>query len=355
MGTRYNSVDLLRVLAIIFMIEFHLLVYWSNLGDSPIRRILLFIGSLAAPNFLIVSGISYFLFMFKNINEGLPKSQIFKTILKRSAFIFIISTLFQLAFGRIFDMTISFILYWSLFQVIAFAMILFFILLFLIFHFKIIGYFLIMIFVFILNFIIVNFNLELLFFLVSGAFEIISWVNFFIFGLFIGDLLVLESGESFNKKLISLITIGLIIFIQWILLFLFSTIDTFLYFFILRIWIFMIFFVISYYLLDLKKIESLLTRLTYRWSKLAFSIYYIQFAIIGIGIIFFPFIINESFLSDYLIYKFIILFFLVIIIIEIILQFWRLLDYRFGIEWLMNLFINKSLFSNKINNDQKKL
>ena len=90
-----------------------------------------------------------------------------------------------------------------------------------------------------------------------------------------------------------------------------------------------------------------------RWGKLSFSIYYIHFAIIGIAIFLTPSIFNDIFLTGHIFYEYIIVLLTFLLIIEIILRIWNEFDNKFGIEWLMNILVNKSLFNKTNYKDQK--
>jgi len=93
---RYNSIDILRAVAIICMVIVRTFKFWSRLGFTLERSIAFSIGALAAPFFLIISGISFFILLTKKIYENRLKNEIFILVLKRAIFIFIVSTLFQL-------------------------------------------------------------------------------------------------------------------------------------------------------------------------------------------------------------------------------------------------------------------
>ena len=147
------------------MITIHTYIFWSKTEFTPLEGyIVVFIGGLAGPFFLIVSGISFFILITRRINDAFSKREIFFTILKRAVFIFIVSTLFQLFFGPYFGMKISFIIYWSVFQVIAFSMILFFYIPFFKFKIRLIFYILSIFTIFLLDFIINFYEIKFYFY-----------------------------------------------------------------------------------------------------------------------------------------------------------------------------------------------
>jgi len=345
---RYNSIDISRALAIVCMVTVHTFIFWSKLGFSLERDIVYFIGGLAAPFFLITSGISFYILLTKKIYENRLKKEIFVIVLKRAIFIFIVSTLFQIFFGSYFGMKISFIIYWSVFQVIAFSMILFFYIPFFKFKIRLAVYFLAISIIFLLDFIINFYEIELLFLLVEGTFEFIPYANFFLLGVFISDLIINLSESQFNKILLVFILLGLL---SNLFLFILGNLFKSNYFsfvlkFIRYTGIFLIIFSISFYFTDIKKSDFIFKQILIKWGKLSFSLYYIHFILLGIAYLFYPLLFNNSILSGYLIYEYIILLLLFFLIYEITLRIWKKFDYKFGLEWFMNIFVKKSLFIN---------
>ena len=63
MVERKNSIDILRALAIIFMIPFHFYIYWPHSESNIFGTIIIIFGNIAAPFFIIVSGMSYNFFI----------------------------------------------------------------------------------------------------------------------------------------------------------------------------------------------------------------------------------------------------------------------------------------------------
>lgn len=354
---RYFSIDILRALAIIFMIQVHIFKFWSKREYPIIRNIIFFFGSMAGPFFLILAGISFFILVSKKSNDDIKKNEILIIVLKRALFILVISTLFQLIFGSYFGMQISFIIYWSVFQVIAFSMILFFYIPFFKLRVRLILYFLIFFIIYLLDIIINLYKIDILFVLVEGTFEFIPFANFFLFGLFLGDLLINLKEHQLKMLLLTSTLFGFLCLVFWFtLMYLISIqIIAFDLLYIRSIGIFLIIFSIYYYFTDLKKSKMIFRQILSRWGKLSFSIYYMHYAIVGIAIFLIPLVFNDTFLTGHIFYEYIIVLLTFLLIIEIILRIWNEFDNKFGIEWLMNILVNKSLFNKTKYKDQKEI
>lgn len=349
---RIQSIDFLRGFTVLSMIIYHFFVYWvnnKNQNFGPFKEIFNFFGYLAAPFFLIISGISYYIFTRNKIEEELSKLKIFIEILKRALFIFILSTILQILFGFILEIHIEFIIYWSVFQVISFSMILFYLIQFCKKDLRISLYLVLIIFIIILEFIIKANNLTFLYLLVEGTFEFVPWASFFLFGLVFGDIFLSTSNKNMNIKLFTLIIIGICSFIFiliWINFSWFYYYNPYFFpFFIMIIGLFCILISVFYYLLDLKNLNFYLKESLNRWGRLAFSIYYFHFTVIVIGVLLFPILLSEVFNNGFLPYHFIIILILFFILLELFTKMWQKYDYFLGIEWIMNKLIKKSLFS----------
>ena len=348
MKERMKSIDILRGLTIVFMIQFHFYIFWTKQNYGFIGEIIFFFGSLAAPFFLIISGISFFILIDKRRCSGITKSKVLLEVIKRALFIFTLSTLCQLLFGFIFSMHISSIIYWSVFQVIAFSMLIFFIIHFLKRNLRIFLYLLLLFLIFLINYAILLFKNEILYTLVEGTFPFIPWANCFIFGLIIGDLLINSFKDRPNRKLLITLPIGIMTFSIWLLLANGISNLINISFFIMVFGIFLILFSVCYFSLDVKKLNFPLLRTLICWGKLSFSIYYIQFAIIVGGIIIFPLLMSELYLFGFSVYHYIIILLISFLALGLFIKLWHKFDYILGIEWLMNKLIHKSMFSGKI-------
>ncbi len=328
---------------------------------GPFTEFFYFFGYLAAPFFLIISGVSNHIFIKKRIDEDQLKLKIFFEVLKRAVFIFIVSTLFQFFFGFTLNMNIEFILYWSVFQVISFCMILFFLIQFCKRALRIILLLILMIFLILFEFIIKSYNLTFLYFLVVGTFEFVPWASFFLFGLIFGELYLSFSNRMLNKKLVALIIIGICSFIFiaiWMNFFwYYYFVPYFFPHFILMTGIFCFLSSIFYYLLDLKKINFYFLESLIRWGKLAFSVYYIHLGVIATGVILFPIFLNKIYTNGFLLYQFLLILLIFFVTLEIFTKIWQRHSYFLGIEWIMNKLVKKTIFfkKNQENQSEKKI
>ena len=100
---------------------------------------------------------------------------------------------------------------------------------------------------------------------------------------------------------------------------------------------------ISYYLLDVRKINFYFQESLIRWGKLAFSTYYIHLGVIAVGVILFPVFLNEIYTNGFLPYFFIIILLIFFVALEIFTKIWQKYNFIFGIEWIMKKIIGKSL------------
>lgn len=353
MTDRINSIDFLRGLAIIFMIQVHIYyywIYWTGIDYGFLEKLIFLFGSLAAPFFLIVSGISYYFFLYRKIIENENRKRTFYEVIKRSLFIFTISTIFQFLFGFIFNIRISFIIQWSIFQVISFSMLFFFYIPFLNGRIRMISYLSLLVLIILLKFISLYLQIMILNVFVDGIFSFIPWVIFFLFGLILSDFMNNYFKDKHNRYLYIFIPLGIILLIISVTNVLKTDIvdnDT-IEFYLMSLGAFIVLFSINYYFLDLKKVNSTLLKMIIKWGKLAFSIYYIQYGILAAGMIIFPIIFKDLYLSGFLPYQYIITLFTFLILLEIIIRLWKKYNYIFGLEWIMNKLSNKSLFSKTV-------
>ncbi|KKL77047.1 hypothetical protein LCGC14_2038810 [marine sediment metagenome] len=352
------SLDILRGLAVFLMILFHVFMEWMNWAPRDygfFRDIMVFFGFLAPPFFLIISGMAYYFFIKRKINESVSKLNIFSKVIKRSLFIFVVPTVLQIGMEIIFNIELTNVIYWSIFQVIAFSMILFFSFLFIKPNLKRIFCFSLIILIFFLDFIISYHNYNDLSILDEGVFAFIPWASFYILGLLFGDLISGWRQEHINKKVIISIIAGLggiIIFFIWVIIYPHSYYFTpsfthFPPYFMLMIGIFIILFSVCYYWIDIKGKVFYLQNSVIHWSKLSFSIFYIHFGFIALGILVFPLIISESYFYGFSIYQFIILIILFFLSNEIFIRIWKRYNYFLGLEWSMNKISKKNLFLKK--------
>ena len=344
------------------MIQFHFYVFWTKQNYGFIGEIICFFGILAAPFFLIISGISFFILIEKRRCDGNTKSNILLEVIKRTLFIFVFSTICQLLLGFTLSMNVSSIIYWSIFQVIAFSMIIFFITPFLKRFLRIFFYLFFSFLLFLINYTILIFNIEILYILVEGTFPFIPWANCFIFGLFIGDLLINSFKDRSKRKILISLIIGTMFLSIGLLLTnrisnLFTTSFFIMvygiskiFFFLIVFGIFLILFSITYFIFDVKKLNFFFIKTLICWGEISFSIYYIQYAIIVCGIIIFPFLLSDWYLFGLSVYHYIIFLLIAFLALGLFIKLWHKFDYILGVEWLMNKFIHKSIFSAKTKN-----
>lgn len=352
MKARLISIDVLKGFSIMVIILgrfFNEWMDWTPRDYTFFKEFILFFANTATTFFLILSGMGYHFFINNRINKIISKSKIFVEVIKRSLFIFCISTLIQILLGFIFDMKISNIIYWSIFQVVAFSMILFFSLQFLKQKMKRILYLSLIILLFLLDFVISHYKITYLSILVDGTFPFIPWVNLYIFGLLFGDMISNWSRDQFSKKMKMYCTIGIvdiIIFSLWLFLYLHTWYHypQFLPFYMLNIGIFIMLFVLCYYYFDIKSKEIYFQNSIILWGKLIFSMYYINWGVVAIGLLVFPLIFNEIYYSGFLIYQYIILMIVIFVFLEFFIRIWQKINFFLGVEWLMNRVSKRTLF-----------
>jgi len=339
MGFRINAIDLLRGIAIILMIQYHVFVYWTKMNYTQYDGIIRILGSLPAPLFLIISGMSFQIMIEKRIKDRLTKIEIFLDILKRATFIFVFSTLIPFLFGFILNINIPFIIYWNLFQLISFSMIIFFIIPFLRINLRMPLYISLSLLIFILRYVILFFEVHYLYILVEGVFPLISWANFYLFGMFFCDIFFNSLQTKININLLIILFIGITFLIFG------ASSDIFFIYFIMIIGVFFTLFSIFYYYLDIKERNPLLAKKLGRWGKLSFSLYYIHFGIIALGVIVLPQYFNEIYSNGITFFQYLLILLIFYIALEIFLILWEKFNYILGFEWIMNKFSKKSLFS----------
>ncbi|MHA1440148.1 MAG: heparan-alpha-glucosaminide N-acetyltransferase domain-containing protein [Promethearchaeota archaeon] len=343
MNKRLNSLDFLRGLAIILMIQYHIFKFWISQNLGLYERIIELLGNIAAPFFVLISGFSFNLFINNHLQKELSKTKIFVEILKRALFIFFISTTIKFLFGRFLNLEFQF-LYWSIFQLVAISMIVFSFILILR-KWRIIYFIFLIITVFMVTHLIYLYNLEFLKIFTKGSFPFIPWVNLFIFGLIIGTIYE-KFSEELYKDLSKLFIILVVIIILFFCFFWINSIEYLnLNLFLFAFALFLILFSISYIFLDIRKVEFKLNNVLIRWGKLAFSIYYIHFIIITGVLILFSIFFVDFFSIDFQFYHFIIIFIIFLLFIEIFIRIWEKFDYILGLEWLINKISKRSLFS----------
>ncbi len=99
MKPRYFSIDLLRALAIVLMIQVHFVEYLSTREDGSgwLYDTSMILGSLSAPFFTFLSGVSYSLWVWKQEDVGLREREVTRRTLRRGAFLFALGLVFNCA------------------------------------------------------------------------------------------------------------------------------------------------------------------------------------------------------------------------------------------------------------------
>jgi len=347
MKKRLNSIDILRALAIIEMIIGHIYMLLTNQNYGLIGIVIVSIfGTWAEAIFLACAGTGFFLYVNKKFDDNWPKKIIFKETLKRAAFLFVITLVMMLVFGFTLNFYFTSIIYWSIFQVIAFSMVIFFIIPFLRKNIRRAVMINLIFIIYIAYYIIKYYNLEIFSILVSGGtFTYLPWAGFYVFGMLMGELIINTEKDKFKKILIIYLLSGVILLFISLFSLRSLNLDIWLILHISAYSAYFILFSILYYLSDIRETQSGLQNSLVRWGKVAFSLYYIHFAILVTCLLLFPLIINDIYSSGLLFYQYLILIGIVIAGIEIFLRIWEKYDYIFGIEWLINKLVKKSFFS----------
>jgi peptidoglycan/LPS O-acetylase OafA/YrhL len=113
--SRYSSIDIARGVAILCMIVAHLTIIFA----SPSQ--FYYIGTLAAPFFLIIGGTSYDLLISSRARKNLDRKVVNLEIYYR-AFLLIVIDMTVLFIGSfVWPSVFTFMLYWGVFQVLAFG------------------------------------------------------------------------------------------------------------------------------------------------------------------------------------------------------------------------------------------
>jgi len=354
MTNRLNSIDFLRGLAVIFMIQVHVYyywIYWTGVDYGFLEDVIFLIGSFAAPLFITISGASYFLFIKAKQEQLFSKKQILSEVIKRAGFIFIVPTLLQFFFGFFFQINEKFILYWSVFQVISISMPCYFFLPFLNKKWRFVSAFSIFLLIIFLYSIIKFLEIKFLYFLIDDTFEFLPWTSFFLFGLIFGAFFRNKHDSFQFKCLLPYFLFGFILFLIGFTDFLLNrTVDDkrIEFFFLIYGGLIMLLF-LTYLYLDIQSRQNFLFRKLIWWGKFAFSIYYIQYIMIGAGIFLFPLILREFYFKGFNFFLFILLFLTISFGIEIILLLWKKKNYFLSLEWIMNKISSKTIFNKDCN------
>lgn len=178
---RIASLDISRGLAIVFMIEAHILIFIPYLQD--------YCGTLAAPFFFIIAGASYQLFLKSRIKKGLSKTAIYLETFWRALLLFLVTISISIGGMVLFAWYYSSIgvtsLPWTVFEIIAIGYVLG-LLIYRNFKLQMLAIFLI----FSLSYVIAQFHVSSLYFLVNQYPLDLSMnmICYFIFGQMVWNI-----------------------------------------------------------------------------------------------------------------------------------------------------------------------
>jgi len=348
MENRIKSVDVLRGFTVMYMVFFHSYILFYKYLSHPIFIVVGYISMGLGSTFIIVSGISFFLFINKNLTLNLKKREIFNNTFKRAFFLIGFTLLFQIMYSILFPSQ-DFIIHWSLFYVIGISMLAFVFIPFLTKKYRILFYCSLFISILLINNIIIYCKIVYLFFLVeTGTFSIIPWANFFLIGMIVGDFILNTSKSHINTYSLAVLTTGIFLMIAWTLwakTISYIILDLFFW----SVGFSLILFITLFQILDLKQRNIFFEERFNQWGRTAFSLYYIHFVIIK-GLIYVFLYFNKDFLkTGLLLYQLIIFIIIFMISLDLFLKIWYKYNYKYGLEWMMRKFERMSFFNKKIN------
>ncbi|VVB63386.1 Uncharacterised protein [uncultured archaeon] len=334
---RYLSIDAIRGLAVFLMVLAHSQIV---LGWAENYSVM-----LAAPFFLITSGMSYEIFFSHNSN---PNNDYKKTESVLRAIMLYFLTILGLFIGSyLWPTQYQFsLLNWSVFQVIAVG--------------YISGPFLprgllkesfIILLVFVISIYLRYISFEYLSFLVTGAAPVIPWIAYFLIGRLFHKILVFKNFvPSFKYHIYFLFILFLFVFYFLIYNNLYIGINrhNVVSFIFISIAYFLIFYFLFYFL-DYLSINLAIFNPFERVGKISFSSYYIH-----LGILFLMYLFKKSIhLSlNPSVFNNIIVSMIIILCLYMLEGLWRKHDYFLGAEWLLRSVTRRLLFI--IDKDNKK-
>lgn len=345
LSSRLHSVDICRGLALLFMIEAHI--------PQSVNLVTSWSGILAAPFFLITSGLSYDLFLSSRIKNEAQKYIILESVF-RGLFVYLIPLLPYAIVGIFFMSSFSYVLghkyeiniiHWGIFQVIGVAYIFS-----LIIPNNLKSKILVLISIFIISYIIKAPSQQALYFLVEfkpGSYPLLPWIGYFLFGRIIYELHqnvnMIKDNKLMSFSIVFLI-LNLLMFKTSGISFLSSNRVQFPIFLLISSIYLLIFSLIvryidnkHYWLQFMSPIESI--------GKICFTAYYVHYLLL------FILVKSASFFPNY--FSPVILNLLMLVIIAMILvkleQKWRNFNYMFGFEWFIRKGTDKLLKLSRYN------
>jgi uncharacterized membrane protein len=128
MNRRLKSVDFIRGIAILAMIQVHL---WGQFVSKPWSGVPLHdylvqpVGGFAAPLFTMIAGVAAYLAIeAKYTRDGRVTGTYYRQLLKRGSVLFVLSTLINLITSRVLNVLDISLLNWSIFQLIGVCIVL---------------------------------------------------------------------------------------------------------------------------------------------------------------------------------------------------------------------------------------
>jgi hypothetical protein len=328
---RLHTVDICRGLALLLMIEAHI--------PQSVDWVTKFSGIMAGPFFLIISGLSYDLFLSSRIKIE-SKKHFFLESAFRGLLVYAIPLIPYIIVGIFFMSNYSLvtghkyelnIFHWGIFQVIGVGYIFG-----LLVPNNLKSKILIIVSTFIITYMINISSQETLYFLVAlkpGSFPLFPWIAYFLFGRVAYELyqnLHLKKDTTLLSFSIVFLIINLLIFKISKLGFLSSTRDQFpMFLLISSIYLFIFSLLIIY--VDHKHFYLRFMSPFEKVGKICFTAYYIHFLLL---------FVLEKYTSFFLKYfpssisNLIILVVITIILVKIE-ENWRNYNYIFGFEWLI--------------------
>lgn len=327
-NSRLHSVDICRGFAVLLMIEAHIQPHIGLISSVSLL--------MAAPFFLIVSGLSYDLFLSSRLLETEVKRSIFLESLFRGFLIYTIPIIPYIIVGVFFASNFTYatgnnnyelnFFHWGVFQVIG------------------VGYIIGLLVpnnlkskmiattsAFIITYLISNFFQNSLYFLINGTFPLFPWIGYFLFGRIIYELYEKQYFKTDTTLL------GFSIVFVFIALFIFKIIgidilsrDQVSVFLLISSIILLILSLFRTYV-DHKHYSHRFFNPLKNIGKICFSAYYIHFILL--------FLLEKS--AHFLLTNYpdvvlnLIIFLSIVVILVKLEKIWKDYNYIFGLEWLL--------------------
>ena len=335
---RLESIDFVRGAAIVVMAAYHFMRTFINESTmNPILHQMIAIpGRLAAPFFLLISGVSLVLLFYNSELKGIKQKEIISTTVKRGLFLIALSTFMNIlstytfASGDIWE--------WNIFQILGVALIL---------SVGLVKMRLLGTIIFVLLYQYVWFMLRKIGWecdiLMNGIFPIIPWLNYILFGMLTGHFIFwwINNPGWIRFKWQGAGLLFLLTLFLWYKFFNYSTVlavekRPFFNSMVLIYFAFCTVLCIAQFLIPI--IKTCLANII-DLGQIALSVYYIHMVYqysLKVVIKFIETTPKENWhLLEWLLLN---LFFFVPLFIGI--NLWKKVNYSFGAEWFMNRYIS---------------